>query len=37
MGCTYSKEFWENQDGNDPTVFRISRAAAIQRNFLLKA
>jgi len=35
MGGTYSKEFWENQDGNDPAVFWIGRVTALQRNLLL--
>ncbi|GAH12544.1 unnamed protein product, partial [marine sediment metagenome] len=26
---TYSKEFWENQDGDDPVIFWISRIAAL--------
>jgi len=29
VGYTNSKEFWENQDCNDPAVFRISRAALL--------
>jgi len=29
VGCSYSKEFWEDQDGDDPAIFWISWALVL--------